>query len=194
MFFWPLYLSQMLSSIVSWALPLPGDWSPKESTDAAFDLSSPCADSRCRLTLTAQRSHNALLLPGADSKQRKADLKTRASKGWKWDLVMRSSLCPFIRIPITSSVFFLVSQVWTRDHQVGLSLLSLHKPGHSIQPWPWSATCQLIQRQGVLTHQGASLAQELLYFPWLPVPWWRSPWRVGLDPRRGRRHSGAGRQ
>lgn len=40
-------------------------------------------------------------------------------------------------------------------------------------------------RQGWLSHQGTSWAQRLPYFPWLPASWWRSPSRVGSDPRRG---------
>ena len=30
-------------------------------------------------------------------------------------------------------------------------------------------------RQGLLSHQGASLVQGRLHFPWLPVPWGRFP-------------------
>ena len=39
-------------------------------------------------------------------------------------------------------------------------------------------------RQGLLSHQGASLARGQPHFPWLPFPWPRLPWRVGLRPQK----------
>ena len=40
-------------------------------------------------------------------------------------------------------------------------------------------------RQGLLSHQGASSARGQPHFPWLPSPWPRLPWRVGLRPQKG---------
>lgn len=55
---------------------------------------------------------------------------------------------------------------------------------------------QLVQQRGngklgLLNHQGTSWAQGRPYFPWLPVPWRRSPGGVGSDSEGGK---GAQRQ
>ena len=35
---------------------------------------------------------------------------------------------------------------------------------------------------GFAEPSGHQLGSVTAHFPWLPVPWWRSPWGAGLDP------------
>lgn len=133
------------------------------------------------------------ILELTDSKQRKADFKTRDSPGWMrpggayQSLLMHMNCCH-------STVLFLGFQPLTCES--GLLLLGHHeRSGHSIHPWPWSAIVRrgasLFGNLGLLNHQGTSWTQGTPYFPWLPVPWRRSPGGVGSDPEGGK---GAQRQ
>lgn len=86
-----------------------------------------------------------------DSKQRKADFKTRDSPGWMRPggasppLLMHVNCCH-------STVLFLGFQPLT--YESGLLLLGHYeRSGHSIYPWPWSATfkwgASLFSREGM---------------------------------------------